>query len=63
MRLITWNIQWGKGWLEILGAGIVHPNVFQAVGYDSKRIEGFAFGLGVLAMLAGLGLMRLFRRG
>ncbi len=47
------DIKWGKGWLEILGAGTVHPNVFQAVGYDSKRIEGFAFGLGVerIAML------------
>lgn len=47
------DIKWGKGWLEILGAGTVHPNVFQAVGYDPKRIEGFAFGLGVerIAML------------
>ncbi len=47
------DIQWGKGWLEILGAGTVHPNVFQAVGYDSKTLSGFAFGLGVerIAML------------
>ncbi len=48
------DIRWGKkGWLEILGAGSVHPNVFKHVGYDSKRIQGFAFGLGVerMAML------------
>jgi phenylalanyl-tRNA synthetase alpha chain len=48
------DIQWGnKGWLEILGAGSVDPNVFDAVGYDSKRLQGFAFGLGVerIAML------------
>ncbi|MEO0073002.1 MAG: phenylalanine--tRNA ligase subunit alpha [candidate division WOR-3 bacterium] len=35
------------GWLEILGAGMVHPNVLENVGYDSKRYSGFAFGLGV----------------
>ena len=42
-----------KGWLEILGCGMVHPNVFKAVGYDSKTAQGFAFGLGVerIAML------------
>jgi phenylalanyl-tRNA synthetase alpha chain len=47
------DIRWGKGWLEILGAGSVHPNVFQAVGYDPKSVQGFAFGLGVerMAML------------
>jgi phenylalanyl-tRNA synthetase alpha chain len=47
------DIQWGKGWLEILGAGSVDPNVFEAVGYDSSRVKGFAFGLGVerIAML------------
>ena len=48
------DIQWGsKGWLEILGAGSVDPNVFDAVGYDSKKYQGFAFGLGVerIAML------------
>lgn len=40
-------------WLEILGAGMVHPRVFEAVGYDSKKWQGFAFGMGVerLAML------------
>ena len=48
------DLQWGsKGWLEILGAGSVHPNVFKAVGYDPKKVQGFAFGLGVerIAML------------
>lgn len=43
----------GTGWLEVLGAGMVHPNVFSAVGYDPKEVTGFAFGMGVerLAML------------
>ncbi len=47
------DIQWGKGWLEILGAGSVDPNVFKEVGYDAARVRGFAFGLGVerIAML------------
>ncbi|MCM8775848.1 MAG: phenylalanine--tRNA ligase subunit alpha, partial [Candidatus Omnitrophica bacterium] len=47
------DIRWGKGWLEILGAGTVDPNVFDAVGYDAKEVQGFAFGLGVerIAML------------
>jgi phenylalanyl-tRNA synthetase alpha chain len=47
------DIQWGKGWLEILGAGSVDPNVFKEVGYDVARVRGFAFGLGVerIAML------------
>ncbi len=35
------------GWLEILGAGMVHPAVFEHVGYDSEKYSGFAFGLGV----------------
>jgi phenylalanyl-tRNA synthetase alpha chain len=41
------------GWLEVLGAGMVDPAVFQSVGYDPERWSGFAFGLGVerLAML------------
>ena len=41
------------GWLEVLGCGMVHPNVFQHVDIDSERYTGFAFGLGVerLAML------------
>jgi len=41
------------GWLEIMGAGMVHPNVFQAVGYAADAYTGFAFGMGIdrLAML------------
>lgn len=37
----------GGGWLEILGAGMVHPEVFKAVNYDISRWQGFAFGLGI----------------
>jgi len=35
------------GWLEILGCGMVDPNVFKAVGYDPEEVSGYAFGLGV----------------
>lgn len=43
----------GTGWLEILGAGMVDPNVFGYVGYDAEKYSGFAFGMGVerIAML------------
>ena len=43
----------GSGWLEVLGAGMVHPNVFRAVGYDPEVTTGFAFGMGLerIAML------------
>lgn len=43
----------GSGWVEILGAGMVDPRVFQAVGIDPSRYTGFAFGLGLdrVAML------------
>ena len=53
----------GRGWLEVLGAGMVHPKVFEAVGYDPERYQGFAFGMGVerIAMLKyGIHDMRLF---
>jgi len=52
-----------KGWLEILGAGMIHPNVFKQVGYDPKKYTGFAFGMGVerIAMLKyGINDIRLF---
>ncbi len=41
------------GWLEVLGAGMVHPAVFENVGYDTVKYSGFAFGMGIerLAML------------
>ena len=47
------NICKGTGWLEILGCGMVDPNVLEASGIDSKRYSGFAFGMGVerIAML------------
>jgi len=51
------------GWLEVLGCGMVHPEVFRHVGIDSERWTGFAFGLGVerLAMLRyGVNDLRLF---
>jgi phenylalanyl-tRNA synthetase alpha chain len=35
------------GWIEILGSGMVHPAVFEAVGYNSDEVTGFAFGMGV----------------
>ncbi len=43
----------GNGWLEILGAGMVHPAVFRHVGYDAEVFTGFAFGVGIdrMAML------------
>ncbi len=51
------------GWLEVLGCGMVHPNVLQHVSIDSERYTGFAFGMGVerLAMLRyGVNDLRLF---
>jgi phenylalanyl-tRNA synthetase alpha chain len=51
------------GWLEILGSGMVHPAVFEAVGYDPEKVTGFAFGLGMerVAMLKyGVDDIRLF---
>ena len=51
------------GWLEIMGAGMVHPNVFQYVGYTPDAYTGFAFGLGIdrIAMLRyGIHDIRLF---
>jgi len=51
------------GWIEILGSGMVHPAVFEAVGYDPDRLTGFAFGMGMerVAMLKyGVDDIRLF---
>ncbi|MBI2371756.1 MAG: phenylalanine--tRNA ligase subunit alpha [Deltaproteobacteria bacterium] len=51
------------GWLEVLGAGMVHPQVFRNVGYDPEEVTGFAFGMGVerIAMLKyGIDDIRLF---
>jgi phenylalanyl-tRNA synthetase alpha chain len=40
------NVCKKTGWIEILGAGMVHPNVLEMAGYDSKKYTGFAFGMG-----------------
>lgn len=57
------DIQWGDGWLEILGCGMVHPNVFRSVGYNPEQVSGFAFGMGIdrVTMLRyGIDDIRLF---
>jgi phenylalanyl-tRNA synthetase alpha chain len=56
----------GTGWLEVLGSGMVHPNVFTACGYDPAKVTGFAFGCGVerIAMLRyGVDDLRSFFEG
>ena len=53
----------GRRWLEVLGAGMIHPNVLRAVGYDPEQVQGFAFGLGTdrIAILRyGIEDLRLF---
>ena len=53
----------GTGWLEILGAGMIHPNVLRMSGYDPEKVSGFAFGMGVerITMLRyGIDDLRLF---
>lgn len=52
-----------SGWLEVMGCGMIHPEVFKAVNIDNERYSGFAFGMGVerLAMLRyGINDLRLF---
>jgi phenylalanyl-tRNA synthetase alpha chain len=56
----------GNGWIELLGAGMVHPKVLENCGYDSERYTGFAFGLGIerVAMIQyGVPDMRMFIEG
>ena len=53
----------GTGWVELLGAGMVDPRVFEAVGYDPDEVSGYAFGLGVdriCMMMTGTDDIRLF---
>jgi len=48
------DVSWGEGkWLEILGCGMVHPNVLESAGVDAEKYTGYAFGIGIerLAML------------
>ena len=57
------DMSFGQGWLEMGGAGMVHPNVLRNVNVDSEKYQGFAFGLGPdrLAMLRyGVKDLRLF---
>jgi len=56
----------GTGWLEMAGAGMVHPNVLKVVGYDPQKVSGFAFGMGWdrLAMMKyHIDDVRLFQEG
>ena len=56
----------GTGWLEILGAGMVHPRLFELAGYKSDEVSGFAFGMGIerIAMLLhGIPDLRLMFHG
>ena len=43
---VDMSIEWNGKWIEILGAGMVHPKVLEGVGYNPKEYSGFAFGLG-----------------
>ncbi len=53
----------GNGWIEMLGCGMVHPNVLEAVGYDPQEWQGFAFGMGIdriAALRFGITDIRIF---
>ncbi len=53
----------GEGWIEILGCGMVHPALFEWVGYDPERYTGFAFGMGIeriTSLAHGVGDIRYF---
>ncbi|MQG09317.1 MAG: phenylalanine--tRNA ligase subunit alpha [SAR202 cluster bacterium] len=43
---VDMSIDWNGRWIEIMGAGMVHPKVLEAVGYDTEKYTGFAFGMG-----------------
>lgn len=63
---LEWERNGKKVWLEILGAGLVHPNVIRAMGFNPAEWQGFAFGMGLdrLAMLEyGVPDIRLFYNG
>lgn len=57
------DVKWSKGWMEVGGCGMVHPNVLKSVNIDSEKYTGFAFGIGLdrFAMLYyGVNDLRLF---
>lgn len=60
---VEMDVSWGDGWMEVLGAGMVDPNVFELAGIDPERYTGFAFGMGIerIAMLRhGIPDIRMF---
>ena len=57
------NVCGGDGWVELGGAGMVHPQVFENVGYDTSKIQGFAFGFGpdrIMSMKRNINDARLY---
>src|SRR2546421_9639055 len=44
---VDYSIYWNERWLELGGAGLIHPNILETFGIDSERWSGFAFGLGI----------------
>lgn len=60
------DVKIGEKWVEVLGAGLVHPKVLEHVGYDPEKVSGFAFGMGIdrLATLKfGIPDVRLYYQG
>ena len=49
----TWSTCHGEGWIELLGAGMVHPKVLESCGIDPEKYSGFAFGMGLERMAMG----------
>ncbi len=47
------DMSWHGGWIEIAGAGMVDPNVLEAVGYDPEQVTGLAFGVGIERICMG----------
>ena len=44
---VDYSIYWNGRWLELGGAGLIHPNILETYGIDTERFSGFAFGLGI----------------
>jgi phenylalanyl-tRNA synthetase alpha chain len=44
---VDYSIFWGGRWLELGGAGLIHPNILETYGIDTEKYSGFAFGLGI----------------